>query len=136
MLPSTTSITSTKEELYNALRSRDLTEINGDALPENPKEIELGVLIDTNDEKTWTLLEQSTVNDEGNRRGTSSRRGSGSTNDISLQTAGIKNNQVIAFRFSKTGDVESGNTDELDLDLDDAGWDVILPTLDDDEEPE
>jgi hypothetical protein len=137
MLPSTATIASTKKELYNALQSRNITEINGDPLPANPKDIEFGVLLDESDEQSWTRLEEAITLNDDTKKGTPSRRGGSSINDTSLQTADIKNNQRIAFRFSKTGVTERGDKDELNLDDEDnAGWDVIQPALDDDGEPE
>lgn len=137
MLPSTTTIASTKEELYKALQSRNITEINSDPLPENPKDIDFGVLIDDSDEQSWTTLEEAIALKEDSKKTTPSRRRGSSIDDYSLQLAGIKNNNRIAFRFNKADDSKRSDDDELDPGDDDrVSWDVVLPALDEEEGPQ
>jgi hypothetical protein len=133
LLPSET-ITTTQATLLKALQSRGLTEINGDPVPEDPSMIEFGVAVDKNDPgKGWTKLEleapQFNENDAP-KRGAAKK----SAAPLSLQAAELRNGQQVAFRFRKR-DEGTQTTDELlDLDLEDPGWDVILPSLDDEEE--
>jgi hypothetical protein len=125
MLPPSESINNTKSALLNALQSRGLTEINGDPVPKDSQEIEFGVAIDKNDmEKGWTSLESLELDeDDAPKRGVGKKAAS-----TSLKVAEINNGQSIAFRFRQA------RNNEDDLDLVDPGWDVILPSLDDEEE--
>ncbi|KAL2801374.1 hypothetical protein BJX66DRAFT_289663 [Aspergillus keveii] len=125
MLPPSESINNTKSALLNALQSRGLTEINGDPVPKDSQEIEFGVAIDKNDmEKGWTSLESLELDeDNAPKRGMGKKAAS-----TSLKFAEINNGQSIAFRFRQA------RNNEDDLDLVDPGWDVILPSLDDEEE--
>ncbi|KAL3492630.1 hypothetical protein BJX62DRAFT_202507 [Aspergillus germanicus] len=125
MLPPSESVNNTKTALLNALQSRCLTEINGDPVPKESQEIEFGVAIDKNDmEKGWTSLEGLELDeDDAPKRGAGKKAAS-----TSLKAAEINNGQSIAFRFRQA------RNNEDDLDLVDPGWDVILPSLDDEEE--
>lgn len=131
MLPSHESIESTKAKLLQSLQDRGIKEINGDVLPEDPAEIEFGVPVDRNElEKGWTLLDMDIEDDTD---GTSSKKRPGRSKTEkrdSLQSADIRDGQPIAFRFRKTD--QEDDQDELS---EDPGWDVVVPTLDD-EEPE
>lgn len=124
MLPPSETIPSAKSALLKALQARGLNDINGDPVPEDPAEIELGVAVDKNDlEKGWISLEALEFDDEAPKRG-----GTKSTSQ-SLKAAELNNGQAVAFRFRKPG--KEGSTD---LDLEDPGWDVVVPSLDDEEE--
>lgn len=50
-----------------------------------------------------------------------------------LQAAGIQNGSVIAFRFRKPTEAAAGDELDTDLDLADPGWDVVIPSFDDEE---
>ncbi|KAL1962065.1 hypothetical protein VTN77DRAFT_651 [Rasamsonia byssochlamydoides] len=129
MVPGHESIASVKEKLLHALKSRGIKEINGDPVPDDPSEIEFGVPVDRNElEKGWTRLDVELANGEK-----ASGRAKNGTK-TSLQSADIRNGQPIAFRFRKASD-ENQDKDVLELELEDPGWDVVVPTLDD-EEPE
>lgn len=135
MLPANESIASTKEILLKALKSRGLTEINGDPVPDDPSEIEFGVPVDRNElDKGWTKLdvEMPELASEGvTKKGVVGKKNGG---NITLQAADIRDGQPIAFRFRKSSE-DNKDKDELELELEDPGWDVIVPSLDD-EEPE
>ena len=137
MLPPSETIATAKESLLNALQSRGLQDINGDIIPEDPSEIEFGIPVDKNDlEKGWTRLEiegPAFDNEDVPKRGAAKK----STGAPTLQAAEIRNGQPIAFRFRKPKgeSEETGMGDEMiDLELDDPGWDVVVPSLDDEEE--
>lgn len=126
MLPAQESIPSTKEKLQNALKARNIQEINGDPVPENPDDIEFGVPVDRNDlEKGWVRLELHIA------EGSDSSSKKGPLTD-SLQAADIRDGQPIAFRFKKAS-AEEDKDDELDVEFEDPGWDVVVPSLDDEE---
>ncbi|KAL2819379.1 hypothetical protein BDW59DRAFT_151549 [Aspergillus cavernicola] len=131
MLPPSETISNTKNALLQALQARNLKEINGDPVPEDPLDIELGVAVDKNDlDKGWTSLEALPLEeDEVPKRGAGKK-----TASPSLEAAGIGNGQSIAFRFSQAG--KDGSEMKDDLDLEDPGWDVVLPSFDDEEEQE
>lgn len=48
-----------------------------------------------------------------------------------LQAAGLQNGHSVAFRFRKSG---AGDNVDTDIDLNDPGWDVIIPSFDEEEE--
>ncbi|KAL4808937.1 hypothetical protein BDV18DRAFT_133537 [Aspergillus unguis] len=123
LLPPSETIPNTKAVLHKALTARGLKEIGGDPIPEDPSEIEFGVAVDKNDlEKGWTSLEALHLNeDDALKR----------ANTLSLMAAGLSSGQSIAFRFRKVGEARSDNPD---LDLEDPGWAVVLPSFEDEEE--
>lgn len=112
-------LTAVKEKLLQALKSREVHEINGDPIPEDPAHIELGIPVDRSElEKGWTCLVKAdpTVQD-------GVAKGTGKTGDTVL-SAGLENGHVVAFRFLRADEVEK----------DDGDWDVIIPSFDDEEE--
>lgn len=130
MLPAQESIQSTKEKLHSALKARGLTEINGDPIPEDPSELEFGIPIDRNElEKGWIRLgvPAEENSDSATEKPGAGRPKKGSLTD-SLQAADIRDGQAIAFRFRKIAHGE-----DEDSDFEDPGWDVLIPSLDDDE---
>ncbi|KAK1148918.1 hypothetical protein N8T08_007593 [Aspergillus melleus] len=131
-LPPSESITTVKATLLKALQSRDLKEINGAPVPEDSSEIELGVAVDKNDlEKGWTRLEPDMSEFDDDE---APRRGAGKTaSSLTLQSAELWNGQSIAFRFQKPKE-NGGAGDDIALGLEDPGWDVVLPSLDEEEE--
>ncbi|KAL4962304.1 uncharacterized protein BDV14DRAFT_178750 [Aspergillus stella-maris] len=121
VLPPSETIANTKSALLKALQARGLRDINGDTVPGDSSELELGVAVDKNDlEKGWTSIEAPQLEHED-----APKRGKKAAN-ISLKAADIVGGQSIAFRFRKPG--------SADLDLENPGWDVVLPSLDDEEE--
>jgi len=129
LLQSHESITSAKEKLLQALKSRQIRDINGDAIPDDPAEIELGVPVDRSDlEKGWIGLTMDVPGEEDGAKKNGGRKNASDT----LQAAGIQDGHSVAFRFRKI----SAADDELDTDMDlnDSGWDVVIPSFDDEEE--
>ncbi|KAJ5492729.1 hypothetical protein N7539_001475 [Penicillium diatomitis] len=129
-LPPQTPITTAKDELLEALKSRNVTEINGQFVPSESASIEFGVLVDRSDvEKGWTLLSLQ------HGSATKSSNGKKESNET-LFHAKLDNGHIVAFRFrSPSGDSQ---TDEVETDVDskDPGWDVVMPKFDDDDEDE
>lgn len=119
-----------RKTLLKALQVRGIEEINGVQIPEQPSEIELGVPIDRNNlEKGWVRLELA--------NGDSSNTGSKKNAIIgdSPQALDLRDSQAVAFRFRSRGREEiNANGEESDMDVDDLGWDVMIPTYEDDEE--
>lgn len=114
-------LTAVKEKLLEAFKSRNMIEINGEPLPSDSALIEFGVPVDRSDlVKGWNLL-QSAGGEES--KGTAGKRASSGT----VIAAGLDNGYLVAFRFRKEGD-------EVDAGLNDPGWDVVIPSFDDEEE--
>ncbi|OJD12202.1 hypothetical protein AJ78_07161 [Emergomyces pasteurianus Ep9510] len=121
------SFESIKEELLKALKVRNIAEINGQPVPEEPDEIEFGIPLDRNNlEKGWEMLRPATE-EAGNEKKKQPLRGR-KTVVISPEGAGLKDSQALAFRFRKP--VEGENEDELGIGFDDPGWDVKIATYD------
>ena len=147
LLPHDT-IATAKEALLKALHARGLKEINGDSVPESPAEIEFGIAVDKNDlDKGWTRLEKDTPTlgkkeSSSTKRGAASSKKNNSGSSVSLQAADLRNGQPVAFRFRSSLELkeesrQDGNQpdlDNIDLEFEDPGWDVIVPSLDDEEE--
>jgi len=127
MLAPHESVTTAKDAILQALKARNITEINGDSVPDDSSAIEFGVAVDKSDpEKGWTRLEADM---SGLNEGEKPKTGA-----VSLEAADLRNGQAIAFRFCnpREGDAGKGDVD-IDLDVEDQGWDVVLPSLEEDE---
>lgn len=120
-----------KETLMKALRVRNVTEINGQPVPEDASDIEFGAPVDRNNlEKGWRKLEVP-----GTGHGRRSTGGKKSVLNASPQGAGLKDFQAVAFRFRNAGDSKDEQGD-MEIDSDDQGWDVLIPAYDDEDEDE
>ncbi|KAF3386523.1 hypothetical protein F1880_000556 [Penicillium rolfsii] len=118
-------LTAAKEKLLEALQSRNVTDVNGDPVPSDPTLIELGVPVDRSDlEKGWKLLQT----DEA--KATAGKKASSGT----ILAAGLASGHLVAFRFRKPGDVPASDEVDGDIELNDPGWDVVMPSFDDEEE--
>ena len=124
-------LTSAKEKLLKALKSREIREINGDPIPEDPADIEFGVPVDRGDlEKGWTRLQTNPSapnNDDASKKPAKNPKNSSET----LLAAGLENGHSVAFRFRKPSDAEKDDELGMDIDWEDPGWDVIVPSFDD-----
>ncbi|OQE46696.1 hypothetical protein PENCOP_c001G06072 [Penicillium coprophilum] len=118
MLQPHESLDFTKEKLLGALKSRDIKDLNGDLLPDDSCDIEFGEPVDRADlEKGWKRLQADVkVQNES----------------VTIMEAGLQNGQSIAFRFHKSSEDQDGGFD-MDLDSEDPGWDVVMPTYEDDQ---
>ena len=119
------SFDSIKRDLLDAIKARGIEDINGNALPSDPEDIEFGVPRDKYDiSKGWVPLKIPEVED-GDTKGKG--KGKGVKKDSVLNGsplgAGLKDGAMLAFRFTK-GPAEDG------MDVDDE-WDVIIPSYDD-----
>ncbi|KAJ5389944.1 uncharacterized protein N7496_001012 [Penicillium cataractarum] len=121
-------LTAVKEKLLEAFRSRNMTEINGEPVPSDSALIEFGVPVDRSDlEKGWRLLP---TDGEDATKTTAGKRASSGT----LLAAGLDNGHLVAFRFRSPGDVQGSDEVDADVDLNDPGWDVVIPSFEDEEE--
>lgn len=113
-------LTTAKEKLLQALKARNVTEINGDLVPDDPDAIEFGMAEDRNDlDKGWTRLDADT-------KAKTDAAGS-------LQAAGLQDGHPVAFRFRKAQEAAL-ETGDVEVELEDPGWDVVTPHFDDEEE--
>lgn len=125
-------LTSAKEKLLGALASRGLRDINGDAIPNDPAEVEFGLPVDKSDlEKGWMRL-STDVPGQG-EDATEKKSIAKSKTAETLQATGLQNGSLVAFRFRQP--TEAAVVDEVDRDpeLTDPGWDVVIPSFDDEE---
>lgn len=122
-----------KQKVLHALKERDVREINGGIVPDDAAEIEFGIPIDRSDlEKGWTRLKTNTSNEETGKN-------SGRALADTVLDADLGNGNWVAFRFRKDMKAEESKEDEEDgtamsLDLDDPGWDVVVPSFEEEEE--
>jgi hypothetical protein len=99
-----------------------MTEVNGEPVPSDPTLIEFGVPVDRSDlEKGWNLLQTD---------GAKGKKPSSGT----ILAAGLASGNLVAFRFRKPGDVPASDEVDGDIELNDPGWDVVIPSFDDEEE--
>jgi hypothetical protein len=130
MLQPHESLDTAKEKLLEALNSRGVTDINGDPIPDDSFDIEFGVPMDRADlEKGWRRLDADApeLDEEGT---TKKKKGKSKKEAVTLMAAGLENGHTVAFRFRKANEGQ----DEMDLDYEDPGWDVLIPTFDDEDE--
>ncbi|KAL8661386.1 MAG: hypothetical protein Q9202_005628 [Teloschistes flavicans] len=118
---------SIKEKLLGTLKTTGVTQINGHSVPSDPNDIILGVPIDKNDpDRGWVGSDIPSGKYDGAKEGT--------TKDSMLNStpsgAGCKDSTVFAFRFRENG------SDGLEMDDDDGKFDVVMPTFEDEEEPQ
>lgn len=120
-----------KDKLLEALKSRGLNDINGDSIPDSSFDIELGVPVDRADlEKGWKHLEADELElDEDDVP--KKNKGKSKKDSLTLLEAGVQNGHAIAFRFRTYNEAQNG--DEMNLDVGDPGWDVVVPDYDDEE---
>jgi hypothetical protein len=131
------SLTSIKETLLAALKSRQITEINGVPVPSDPSEIEFGLPWDRNNlEKGWRKLKPPLQQNGDTRRQGAGKRSTVITD--SPQGADMRDSQAVAFRFRTTsaGAEQTGEDDELAMEVDDPGFDVSISKYEDETDEE
>ncbi|KAL8629314.1 hypothetical protein Q9189_004963 [Teloschistes chrysophthalmus] len=118
---------SIKEKLLGTLKDTGVTEINGHSVPSEPDEVILGVPIDKNDpDRGWVGLDIPGAKDDGAK----DRKTKDPILNSTPSGAGCKDGAVFAFRF---GEKES---DDDEMDFEEGKFDVVMPTFEDDEEPQ
>jgi hypothetical protein len=129
--------------LLAALQSRGLTTLpnSSSPLPENADDLEFGVLVDKKDaSKGWVGLEikeQEVTGSKGNKKKVGGKNSVLNENPVG---AGLSDGSWIAYRVRAPSKERQADEDDLeegtpDIDMeDDAGWDVVLPTFDDEGE--
>lgn len=114
------SFTSIKKDLLDAISSTGLKAIDGHDLPSDPEDVILGVPIDKNDiDRGWKELLIPEADNEIDAHKSKKVKKDSIFNSSPLG-AGLKDGAMIAFRFK---------ADE------EEGFDVIMPTYEDDATP-
>jgi hypothetical protein len=108
------------------------------SLPENPEDLELGVLIDKKDpSKGWVpvdIKEQELAGPKGTKKKVGGRK---SILNESPLGAGLSDGTWIAYRITHQPkqpqeELEDG-TPDVDVE-EDPGWDVVIPSFEEEEE--
>ena len=136
-LPST-SILDIKVQLLSALKSLNITSIDSVPVPhlDDHDEVELGVLKNHKDpSQGWISLEakdQELADKAGKKKATLGKKGGSSEG---LSGLGLGDGSMVAFRFIAASESKVQDDDDDDDDApEEQGWNVVLPSYDD--EPE
>ena len=127
-----------KALLLAALKCRNVS-----GTPESPAALELGVLADRRDtSKGWVTLHQRVQELATGKHAKKAASGKKIAQNDSVEGAGLVDGSWVAWRVrSREGKVENVQTDEdgdeMAVDFDDEedpGWDVVIPSYEDEEE--
>ena len=140
----TQPLPSIKSLLLAVLTSRGITSLSATALPSDREDIEFGILADKRDpSKGWVRLSNVEVNgDVKGKKKTTSGKSKISAGGNTPEGLGLVDGSLVAFRIRKPSKGkgkarESDDEDEddvIDVDMeDDPGWDVILPSFEDED---
>jgi hypothetical protein len=129
-----------KSLLLAALKSRNIVSIDNTPLPDEPDAIEFGVLRNKkNPAEGWVPLTIKEVEVSDAKGGKWKAGGKKSVLNESPAGAGLGDGSLLAFRFrtkpkEEALEQEDSDEDEDEVEIeDDPGWNVILPSYDDDE---
>lgn len=142
----TQSFESIKDLLLAALKAREVSSLHNESdptdptpLPSSAADLEFGVLIDKKDaSKGWTLLtpDLATAAASSGKKKAASKSG-----DVNSPAgAGLVDGSWLAYRVRKSTQTEGddaniGEDGDVDIDMEeDPGWDVVLPSFEDEEE--
>ncbi len=134
-----------KSLLLAALRSRDITSLSTTQatqvpLPSDSDDLEFGILADKKDPtKGWISLDSYTFSKDKKKVPGRSKVTAGAN---SPEAAGLGDGGLVAYRLRKPNKgkerEKSVDSDDEDVDVDiamddDHGWDVVLPTFEDED---
>ena len=130
----TTPFAEIKSLLLATLQSRNVTLIDGAPLPNEPEEIEFGVLRNKrNPAEGWVSLDVKEMEVYDTKGGKRKVGGPKSVLNESPAGAGLSDGSMLAFRFrTKRKEDSPEDNDNMEIE-DDPGWNVILPSYDDEE---
>ena len=128
-----------KSLLLCALKCRAITLIADEEVPDDPENIEFGVLKNKKDpSEGWVPLDIKEMEIIDGKGGKKKLGGKKSVLNESPAGASLGDGSMLAFRFrSRQKSVEPGGVGDAGSELDlapDPGWDVILPSYDDEDE--
>lgn len=140
-VPPTQPFAEVKSLLLAALKSRrSASSFNiSEDLPDDPNDLEFGVLVDRKDpSKGWVAMEvkeQEITDTKGGKRKIGGKK---SILNESPLGAGLIDGSLVAYRVKASK--QKSNSEDQDIDSladvdieEDPGWDVILPSFDDEE---
>ncbi len=135
----TTPFPEIKSSLLAALKSRDITTIDDTPVPSEPEEIEFGVLKNKKDPtEGWVPLEIGEMDVADAKGAKKNLGGKKSVLNESPAGASLGDGSMLAFRFrsiQKSVEPEEGGDAVVDMELEPyPGWNVILPSYDDEVE--
>ena len=131
----TTPFPEIKSLLLASLKSRNITSIDNTTISDDPEDVEFGVLRNKkNPAEGWVPLEIKEM-EVGDAKG-GKRKVGGKKSILNESPAGasLGYGSMLAFRFRTEAkkDARENEDDEMDI-KDDPGWNVILPSYDDEE---
>lgn len=141
------SFESIKDLLLAALKARNISSLHNDSdpadptpLPSSAADLEFGVLIDKKDaSKGWTLLTPELAAASSS---TKKKPASKTADANSPAGAGLADGGWLAYRVRKAPAAEGDEAKldengDVDVEMEeDPGWDVVLPSFEDDEDAE
>lgn len=131
----TTPFPEIKSLLLAALKSRNITSIDNTTISDDPEDVEFGVLRNKkNPAEGWVPLEIKEMEVSDAKGGKRKVGGKKSILNESPAGASLGDGSMLAFRFRTEAkkDAPENEDDEMDI-KDDPGWNVILPSYDDEE---
>ena len=103
-------------------------------IPDSAEDVELGVPIERNNlKKGWVrleILEQEITDNKGSKRTIGGKK---SILNLSPKGADLKDGHALAFRFRKHSTSHVDEDSDMEIDIDDPGWDVQIAAYDDEE---
>lgn len=122
---------SIKSDLLEAIKATGIQDVNGTPLPLSSEDIILGVPIDKKRiDKGWVSMEIPDIGDDQTPESKSKARRKSTVFNAHPLGAGLKDGDMLAFKFRTEGLVQRP-ADEIDFD--DGDWDVILPSYDEED---
>ena len=124
------SFTSIKQAFLDALKARDITKFEDQAVPESPDDITFAKLKTVNDtESGWeTLMPPPQGGESGEMGGSKKRKRHGEGLLDSPIGVGLKDGASLAFKLEKSSALDEDKED--DEDDEDGGYQVTFPPLD------
>lgn len=142
------SFDSIKELLLSALKARNISSLHNASDPTNPcplpsssDQLDLGTLIDKKDaSKGWTLITPDLAAATSTKKKSTTTKSAGTDTPAGL---GLVDGSWLAYRVSNGSGrdsdkpaVDANGDVTVDADMqEDQGWDVVLPSFDDEELP-
>lgn len=134
VLPTTPFLT-IKSLLLAALKSRGITSIDGIPIPDDAEDVEFGVLRNKkNPAFGWVPLyikEMEVSDAKGSKRKAGGKK---SVLNESPAGASLADGSMVAFRFRAKSKQDAAEIEDDEMETEpDPGWNVILPSYEDDE---